>query len=118
METNEMIPKGKDIDIDAQLDEVAELPPPKQAKTKLNVYKRRTSTVWRHFQMLPTKDEEQPTCKCKKCGKEYIATGAYVGFNLKRHLGLCPRKFQVPLSIPGSTVADIGNVFFIYMLAE
>ena len=68
--------------------------------------------------MLPTKDKEQPTCKCKKCGKEYIATGAYVGFNLKRHLGLCPRKFQVPLSIPGSTVADIGNVFFIYMLAE
>ena len=29
METDEMIPKGKDIDIDAQLDEVAELPPPK-----------------------------------------------------------------------------------------
>ena len=63
--------------------------------------------------MLPTKDEERPTCTCKKCGKEYIAAGAYVGFNLKRHLGVCPRKFQVPLSIPGSTVADVGNAFFL-----
>ena len=118
MESDEMIPKGKDIDLDAQLDEVAELPLPKKVKTELNVYKRRTSTIWRYFQMLPTKDEEQPTCKCKKCGNEYIAANAYVGFNLKRYLGLCPRKFQVPLSISGSTVADIGNVFFIYMLAE
>ena len=58
MESDEMIPKGKDIDLDAQLDEVAELPLPKKAKTKLNVYKRRTSIVWRYFQMLPTKDEE------------------------------------------------------------
>ena len=46
MESDEMIPKGKDIDLDAQLDEVAELPPPKKGKTELNVYKRRTSTVW------------------------------------------------------------------------
>ena len=95
MESHEMIPidikkKGKDIDLDAQIDEVAELPPPKKAKTELKIYKRRTtSTVWRYFQMLPTNDEEQPTCKCKKCGKEYIAAGAYVGFNLKRHLELC-----------------------------
>ena len=118
MDRDEMIPKGKDIDLDAQLDEVAKLPLPKKAKTELNVFKRRTSIVWRHFQMLPTKDEERPMCKCKKCGKEYIAAGAYVGFNLKHHLGVCPRKFQVPLSIPGSTVADTGNVFFIYMLAE
>ena len=117
MATDEMIPKGKGTDLDAQLDEVAELPPPKKAKTELNVYKRRTSTIWRHLQMLPTKDEEQPTCKCKKCEKEYIAAGTYVGFNLKRQLGLCPRKFQVPLSTPGSTIATPGNVFFIYMLA-
>ena len=82
MESDEMIPKGKYIDLDAQLDEVAELPPPKKAKTELNVYKRRTSIVWRYFQMVPTKDAEQPTCKCKKCGKEYIADVAYVGFNL------------------------------------
>ena len=89
MDRDQMIPKGKDIELDAQLDEVAELPPPKKAKTELNVYKRRTSTVWRHFQMLSTKDEERPTCNCKMCGKEYIAIGAYVGFNLKRHLGVC-----------------------------
>ena len=42
--------------------------------------------------MLPTKDEEKPTCKCKKCGKVYIAAGAYDIGNLKRHLKVCPRK--------------------------
>ena len=68
--------------------------------------------------MLPTKDEEKPTCKCKKCGKEYIAAGAYGSGNLKHHLELCPRKFEEPLSIPVSIVTDIGNVFFIYMLVE
>ena len=124
MESDEMIPtdikcEGKDIDLDAQLDEVAELPPPKKAKTELKVYKRRrTSIVWRYFQMLPTKDEEKPTCKRKKCGKEYIVAGAYVTENLKRHLELCRKKFEVPLSIPFSTRADIANAFFIYMLAE
>ena len=55
MESHGMIPtdmkkKGKHNDLDAQLDEVPELPPPKKAKTKLKVYKRRTtSTVWRYF---------------------------------------------------------------------
>ena len=42
--------------------------------------------------MLPTKDEEKPTCKCKKCGKVYIAARAYGTVNLKRHLKVCPRK--------------------------
>ncbi|KAK9991529.1 hypothetical protein SO802_026514 [Lithocarpus litseifolius] len=93
MESDEMIPidikcEGKDIDLEDELDEVAELPPPKK--------------------ILPTKDEEKPTCKCKKCGKEYIVTEAYGTRNLKRHLELCPRKFEAPLSIPVSTVADIG----------
>ena len=53
---------------------------------------KRTSTVWRFFQMLPIKDEEKPTCKCKKCGKVYIAAEAYGIGNLKRHLKVCPRK--------------------------
>nr|POF08264.1 hypothetical protein CFP56_55665 [Quercus suber] len=57
--------------------------------------------------MLLTKDEGKPTCKCNKCGKEYIAAGVDVIENLKRHLELCPRNFEVPLSIPVSTVADI-----------
>ncbi|KAK7843536.1 hypothetical protein CFP56_012417 [Quercus suber] len=110
MESDEMIPtdikcEGKDIDLDAQLDEVAKLPLPKKAKTELKVYKRtRTSTI------LLKKDEGKPTCKCKKCEKEYIAAGADVTENLKRHLyWACPRKFDVPLSIPVSTVADMGN---------
>ena len=68
--------------------------------------------------MLPTKDEEKPTCKCKKCGKEYIAARAYGTGNLKCHLELCPRKFEAPLSILISTVVDIVNVFFIYILAK
>ena len=34
MDRDEMIPKGKDIDLDAQLDEVAELPPPAQRLQK------------------------------------------------------------------------------------
>ena len=42
--------------------------------------------------MLPTKDEEKPTCKCKKCWKEYIAAGTYGTRNLKCHLEVCPRK--------------------------
>ena len=42
--------------------------------------------------MLPTKDEEKSTCKCKKCGKVYIAGRAYGTGNLKRHLKVCPRK--------------------------
>ena len=64
MESHEMIPiemtkKGKHNDLDAQFDEVADLPEPKKAKTKLKVYKRRrTSTVWRDFEMLPTKGKE------------------------------------------------------------
>ena len=130
MESVEMIPidikcEGKYIDLEDELDEVAELPPPKKDKSKSknktnnkDYKRRRTSTVWRYFQMLPTKDEEKPTCKCKKCGKEYIAAGAYGTRNLKRHLELCPRKFEAPLSILISTVVDIVNVFFIYMLAK
>ena len=39
--------------------------------------------------MLPTKDGEKPICKCKKCGKEYIAAGVYGIGNLKRHLNVC-----------------------------
>ena len=124
MESHEMIPTDmkkneKHNDLDAQLDEAVELPEPKKAKTELKVYKRRTnSTVWRYFQMLPTKDGEQPKCKYKECGKEYIAVGAYVGYNLKRHLELCRKKFEVPKSILVSTGVDIGNAFLIYMLAE
>ena len=126
MESHEMIPtditkKGKHNDLVAQFDDMADLLEPKKAKTELKVYKRRrTSTVWRYFEMLPTRDNERPSCKCKQCGKEYIAGGAYVQYNLKRHLELCRKKFEVPLSIPVSTGADIdiGNAFFIYMLAE
>ena len=99
MESDEKIPtgskrEGKDIDLDAQLHEVAELPPPKKAKTELKVYRRRTrtSTVWSYFQILPTNDEGKPTCKCKKCGKEYIATKAYDIGDLKHHLEVCLRK--------------------------
>ncbi|KAL4639587.1 hypothetical protein ACB092_03G229000 [Castanea dentata] len=104
MESDELIPinieyEREDLDLEDELDEVAELPPPKKAKTKSknktnneDKKRRRTSTVWRFFQMLPTKDEEKPTCKCKKCGKEYIATGAYGTGNLKQHLKVCPRK--------------------------
>ena len=82
MESHEMIPtditkKGKHNDLDAQFDDVADLLEPKKAKTELKVYKRRrTSTVWRYFEMLPTRDNERPSCKCKQCGKEYIAGGA------------------------------------------
>ncbi|KAL4637861.1 hypothetical protein ACB092_03G107800 [Castanea dentata] len=104
MESDELIPidieyEREDLDLEDELDEVAELPPPKKAKTKSknktnneDKKRRRTSTVWRFFQMLPTKDEEKPTCKCKKCGKEYISAGAYGTGNLKRHLKVCPRK--------------------------
>nr|POE45754.1 hypothetical protein CFP56_47335 [Quercus suber] len=97
MESDEKIPtdskcEGKDID-GLKLDEVAKLPPPKKAKTELKVYKRRTrtSTVWSYFQILLTKDEGKPTCKCKKCEKEFIAAGANVTENLKHHLDwACP----------------------------
>ena len=89
MESDEMIPieieyEGEDIDLEDELDEVAKLPPPKKAGTKCKNKKnnkdnkrRRTSYVWSFFELLPTKDEEKPTCKCKKFGKEYIAAGAY-----------------------------------------
>nr|POF27370.1 hypothetical protein CFP56_14487 [Quercus suber] len=117
MESDETIPtdiecEGKDITLDAQPDEVAGLPPAKKAKTELKVYKRRgSSTVWRYFKVLPTKEEGKPTCKCKKCGKEFIAARANVTENLKRHLDwACPRKFDVPLSIPVSAGADIAPI--------
>ena len=95
MESDELIPidieyEREDLDLEDELDEVAELPPPKKAKTKSknktnneDKKRRRTSTVWHFFQMIPKKDEEKPTCKCKKCGKEYIAAGAYGTRNLK-----------------------------------
>nr|XP_023923314.1 zinc finger BED domain-containing protein RICESLEEPER 2-like [Quercus suber] len=98
MESDEMIPieikyEGEDVDLEDELDEVAELPRPKKAKTKSknktnnkDNKRRRTSYVWSFFELLPTKDEEKPTCKCKKCGKEYIVAGAYGTGNLKRHL--------------------------------
>ena len=104
MESDELIPidieyEREDLDLEDELDEVAELPPPKKAKTKSknktnneDKKRRRNSTVWRFFQMLPTKDEEKPTCKCKKCGKVYIAAGSYGTRNLKRHLKVCSRK--------------------------
>ena len=104
MESDEMIPieikyEGEDIDLEDELDEVAELPPPKKAKTKSknktnhkDNTRRRTSIVWSFFELLPTKDEEKPICKCKKCGKEYIAVGAYGTGNLKLYLDVCPRK--------------------------
>ena len=109
-----MMKKGKQNDLDAQFDEVADLPEPKKATTELKVYKRRTSTVWHDFEMLSTKGKEQPSCKCKQCGKKFIAAGAYVQYNLKCHSELCRKKFEVPLSIPIST----GNAFLIYMLAK
>ena len=83
MERDGMIPidneyEGEDLDLEDELDEVVELPPPKKVKTKSknetnneDKKRRKTSTVWRFFQMLPTKDKEKPTCKCKKYGKEY-----------------------------------------------
>ena len=104
MESDEMIPieikyEGEDIDLEDELDEVAELPPPKKAKTKCknktnnkDNKRRRTSYVWSFFELLPTKDEEKPTYKCKKCGKEYIVVRAYGTRNLKHHLEVCPRK--------------------------
>nr|POE61372.1 hypothetical protein CFP56_40977 [Quercus suber] len=102
METDKTIPtenkrEGKDIELDAQPDEVAELPPAKKAKTKLKVYEMRgSSTLWK--------------CKCKKCGWGFIAAGADVTENMKRHLDwACPRKFDVPLSIPVSAGADIAQ---------
>ena len=105
MESDKTIPtaskrEGKDIELDAQPDEVAELPLAKKAKTKLKVYQRRgSSTAWK--------------CKCKKCGTEFIAAGADVTENMKRHLEwACPRKFDVPLSIPVSAGADIGKGYF------
>ena len=50
MVSDEMIPigikcEGKDIDLEDELNEVAKLPPPKKAKTELNIYKRRNSSV-------------------------------------------------------------------------
>ena len=66
--------------------------------------------------MLLTKDGEQPKCEGKKCGKEYIAAGAYVGYNLKRHLEFCRKKFEVPIGIPVSTGVDIGNALLIMHL--
>ncbi|KAL4605074.1 hypothetical protein ACB092_09G002400 [Castanea dentata] len=70
MESDEMIPieikyGGEDIDLEDELDEVAELPPPKKAKTKSKNKtnnkdnKRRTSYVWSFFELLPTKDKEK-----------------------------------------------------------
>ena len=57
MESVEMIPidikcEGKYIDLENELDEVAELPPPMKAKTKSNnkdCKRRRISTVWHYF---------------------------------------------------------------------
>ena len=104
MESDEMIPieikyEEEDIDLEDELEEVAKLPPPKKAKTKYknktndkDNKRRRTSYVWSFFELLPIKDEEKPTCKCKKCGKEYIAAGAYGTGHLKCHLDVCPRK--------------------------
>ena len=71
--------EGEGIDLKVEL---AELPSPKKSKTKTKTNnkdnkRRRTSSVWHFFQMLPTKDGEKPTCKCKKCGKEYSAIGVY-----------------------------------------
>ncbi|KAK4593439.1 hypothetical protein RGQ29_017518 [Quercus rubra] len=112
MESDEMIPieikyEGEDIDLEDELDEVAELPPPKKAKTKSknktnhkDNTRRRTSYVWSFFELLPTKDEEKPTCKCKKCGKEYIAAGAYGTGNLKRHLDLILGQNAMSVSSP------------------
>uniref|UniRef100_A0A7N2N7J7 BED-type domain-containing protein n=1 Tax=Quercus lobata TaxID=97700 RepID=A0A7N2N7J7_QUELO len=108
MESDQMIridmtKKGKQPDLDAQFDEVSDLPEPKKAKTELKVYKRRTSAHWRDFEMLPTKGKERPSCKCKQCGKKYIAARAIAQYNLKRHSELCRKKLEVPLSIPVST---------------
>ena len=54
-----------------------------------NNKRRRTSSICHFFHMLPTKVGEEPVCKCKKCGKEYIAIGVYGIGNLKRHLNVC-----------------------------
>ena len=77
MESDELIPidieyEREDLDLEDELDEVVELPAPKKAKTKSknkinneDKKMKRTSTVWHFFQMLPIKDEEKPTCKCR-----------------------------------------------------
>ena len=61
MESDELIPidieyEREDLDLEDELDEVAELPPPKKAKTESknktnneDKKRRRTSTVWCFF---------------------------------------------------------------------
>ena len=86
--------EGEDINLKDKLDELAELPSPKKSKSKTKTNNKdnkrsRISSVWHFFHMLPTKDGEKPICKCKKCGKEYIAIGVYGIGNLKRHFNVC-----------------------------
>ena len=51
---------------------------------------RKTSVAWAFFEMLPTKGDEKPKNRCKKCGVVYITSGTHGTRNLKCHLKTCP----------------------------
>lgn len=57
---------------------------------KRKAKQRKTSVAWAFFEMLPTKGDEKPKYRCKKCGVVYVASGTHGTRNLKCHLKTCP----------------------------
>ncbi|XP_023765160.2 zinc finger BED domain-containing protein RICESLEEPER 2-like [Lactuca sativa] len=57
--------------------------------TKQRKKRKKTSDVWRSFEMLPQKPNEPLYCKCKKCGAKYQAKSENGTGNLRRHRDSC-----------------------------
>ncbi|XP_057976643.1 zinc finger BED domain-containing protein DAYSLEEPER-like [Malania oleifera] len=53
--------------------------------------RRKTSTAWDEFYLLPIDVDGKQKAKCKKCGAEYVANASTHGTeNLRRHINSCP----------------------------
>ncbi|XP_057981190.1 zinc finger BED domain-containing protein RICESLEEPER 3-like [Malania oleifera] len=53
--------------------------------------RRKTSTAWDEFYLLPIDVDGKQKAKCKKCGAEYVANASTHGTaNLRRHINNCP----------------------------
>ncbi|KAJ9541489.1 LOW QUALITY PROTEIN: hypothetical protein OSB04_027995 [Centaurea solstitialis] len=62
--------------------------------TSVKKKRRLVSGVWKDFAMIPPKPGEPLYCKCKNCGRKYLAGSRNGTGNLRRHLKSCLKKQQ------------------------
>jgi hypothetical protein len=105
MNIEELIEDAFEID-----DDVVELQSLEQDSTSVGTKKnlkkgkkrKRTSTVWQFYDIVPNVDPKDPEvwAKCKACGNKYKARSSFGTGNLRKHVQACP----------GANTRDVGQM--------